>query len=311
MPSSSAAQHRWIGWLHSDPAAREKSGMSKAKVDEWLHADKGSPWKKRDDGGGITAGASDGIGGPAPSAQTMNPLSQNAQQHYQGMSTEQLAELAARLGPSQQGQLAQKVLMQKRMQPTQQLAGGGAMGISGSEASPWWTRSEARGADSGFLHGTTPGRADSVNTTAPGGAYVLPADVVAGLGEGNSLAGARVADAMFSTGPHGTPLPRGGGHRGMPSPPPAFREQAQNGGAIRLFKGGVADGQKVLLSDGEYIVSPAFCEKLGTIKHKGKVVDEGAKVRRKRGHGLLDRWVIEKRAEIIKDMKKLPGPVKT
>lgn len=265
----------------------------------------------RDDGGGITSGASTGIGGPAPSVQTANPLAQNQIQRYQGMSAEQLQELVARLGPSSQGQMAQRVLQQKRMQPAppaaapQTFDGGG--GISASQGSPWWTRAEARGADSGFLHGSTPGRADSVNTTAPGGAYVLPADVVSGLGEGNSLAGARVADAMFSTGPHGIPLPRGGKGMGIPRPPPAFREAAAQGGAIRLFKGGVADGQKVMLSDGEYVVSPAFCEALGTIKGK----NESPGVRRKRGHRMLDAWVVDKRAEIIKTMKTLPGPVKT
>lgn len=288
----------------------------------------------RDDGGGITGNA--GIGGPTPSASTMNPLSQNMIQRYAGMSPEQLQELVARLGPSQQGQMAQRVLQQKRMQPPAQqqaqpqqqpaipppgqqdmqpqgLRAGGALrraaagGISASQGSPWWTRAEARGADSGFLHGTTPGRADSVNTTAPGGSYVLPADVVAGLGEGNSLAGARVADAMFSSGPYGTSLPRGSGRSGAPRPPPAFRESAATGGAIRLFKGGVADGTPVMLSDGEYVVSPAFCEKLGTLKGK----DESPQIRRKRGHRLLDKWVMEKRAHIIKTMKKLPGPVKT
>jgi hypothetical protein len=45
--------------LHSNPEARAKSGMSEAKVNEWLHSDKGSPWKRRDDGGGVEGGAPD------------------------------------------------------------------------------------------------------------------------------------------------------------------------------------------------------------------------------------------------------------
>jgi hypothetical protein len=47
MPSTSAAQHRWIGWLHSNPEARAHSGMSQAKVDEWLHSDKWQPMEAR------------------------------------------------------------------------------------------------------------------------------------------------------------------------------------------------------------------------------------------------------------------------
>lgn len=257
----------------------------------------------RDDGGGITSGASTGIGGPAPSVQTANPLAQNQIQRYQGMSAEQLQELVARLGPSSQGQMAQRILQQKRMQPApaatapQTFDGGG--GISASEGSPWWTRQEARGADSGFLHGSTPGRADSVNTTAPGGSYILPADVVAGLGEGNSLAGARVADAMFSTGPHGISLPRGGKGMGIPRPPPAFREQVKNGGPIKLFNGGSSrNAAPVMLSHGEYVIPVETCRMLG-----------GGDA--KRGHKILDKWVVDKRAEIIKTMKTLPGPVRT
>ena len=67
MPSVSPAQHRWIGWLHSNPDALAHSGMSRAKVDEWLHSDKGSPWKHRDAGGGLTDPTSPALGGIAPS----------------------------------------------------------------------------------------------------------------------------------------------------------------------------------------------------------------------------------------------------
>lgn len=408
MPSSSAAQHRWIGWLHSDPEAQKQSGMSKAKVDEWLHADEGSPWEHRDDGGGITTGSQSGqgLGGISPSAQSMNPIVANAIQRYAGLPTEQLAELASRLGPgSQQGQMVQRILQQKRMMPqgAQQAqqqpqaqgaqvpqglqtppigqqpqplrrggamvrrveggnipygdprwmprysvndlrggglhtaiqalqsdddqkdlvdslnyhgyhvpqvlrargggmkrASGGDMGVSPSMASPWWTRAEARGSDSGFLHGSTPGRADSVLTTAPGGAYVLPADVVSGLGEGNSLAGARIAQAIFSTGPGGIPLPRGGGGRGPPRAPAEFREEAKSGGSIKLFKGGggTKKGTPVALSHGEFVVSPEYSLWLGN----GDI---------KRGHALLDKWVLEQRKKQIAKTKALPPPVKS
>lgn len=300
-----------------------------------------------DDGGGV----GDIQTGIAPSSQTMNPLVQSSIQRYAGLPTEKLAELVARLGPSQQGQLAQKVLQQKRMMPqpmapqTQQQtapnsipgapntpaastpvlpspqfkrggamkrAQGGDMGISPSMAAPWWTRAEARGSDSGFLHGSSPGRADSVLTTAPGGAYVLPSEVLSGLGEGNSLAGARIADAMFSSGPHGIGLPRGGRGMGPPRPPPAFREQASDGGPIKLFKGGAGgakNGTDVALSHGEFVISPEWCEAFGRGKDKTMAPD----VARKRAHRVLDKWVVHWLKEHAKTLVKLAkkGPVKT
>ncbi len=47
---------------------------------------------------------------------------------------------------------------------------------------------------SGLLNSAGPGRTDTINTNVPAGAYVIPADVVSGLGEGNTLAGSAVID---------------------------------------------------------------------------------------------------------------------
>ena len=57
----------------------------------------------------------------------------------------------------------------------------------------------------GFLHSTVPGRTDKLPISVKGGAYVLPADHVAALGQGNSLAGADIVNKMFKMGPYGTP----------------------------------------------------------------------------------------------------------
>ena len=178
--------------------------------------------RHRDSGGSV---GESGIGGVAPSSQSQNPLEQGMIQRYTSMPIEQLTELAARLGGTPQGQIIQRVLMQKRTmpQPQQQQQGqqqqpgqslqlpnlqpqapvqqarggttprramGGDMGISPSQGTPWWTRAEARSSDaSGYLHGATAGRADNIQTTAPGGAYVLPADVIAGLGRATASPG--------------------------------------------------------------------------------------------------------------------------
>jgi len=55
------------------------------------------------------------------------------------------------------------------------------------------------------------GRTDHHDMNVPNGAFVIPADVVSGLGEGNSLAGMKVIEHMF-------PHPNGGGSSGEPVP---------------------------------------------------------------------------------------------
>lgn len=266
-------------------------------------------------------------------------------QRYAQLPTEKLQELQARLGGTSQGQLVGRLLQQRRMmpqqtqtqtqapqqqaspipqptpvqtQPTQSFRKGGgivekrdfggSMGLS--EADPWWTRREATSADSGLLHGSTPGRADSVKTQAPPGSYIIPADVVAGLGEGNTLAGARVMQSILGSGPHGIPQARIGRGSGPPRPPAIPRqaqEELKTGGPVPVFKakpraggGDVADRDKtpVDLSDGEFVVHPHDCIRIG-----------GGDL--KAGHRVLDKWVIEQRKKHIAKLKALPGPVKS
>lgn len=328
--------------------------MSQSKADEWAHADKGSPWKhatgggiRRDDGGGILDPSDVGPIGITPTARTENPQQQQAIHNYDRQTPEKLQETLARLGgpSSQQGAIVARVLQQKQMQPQpSQFKRGGGMAkrdaggmMSSSQSSPWWTRSEARGAETsggGFLHGTSGGRADKVETSAPGGSYVLPADIIAGLGEGNGLAGARVTQEQLSTGPRGIPLPRAGGGRGSPHPPAPIREA--KGGTIPIYpeqrraSGGV-NGQSetpVLLSHGEFVCTPDECVRIGRGLHKFFLSPAGDKILRadrmkglleamdhdadrKRGHRILDAFVLHKRGEQVKKIASLPPPVKT
>lgn len=316
--------------------------MSQAKVDEWLHSDRGSPWEHHDTGGdtGSADPTSSTIGGLTPSSSTMNPLMQNLVQRYGSLSNEQLQELIARIGTSSTyGQVASKILSQRRIQPNaggqqqgqqsqqqvqtfqpQQLSnafqqsssmqppqqqssqqqpqgfayGGDPMGVSMSMASPWWTRSEARSADSGLLNGQSLGRADSVKTTAPSGSYVMPADVISGLGEGSTLAGARVMQEIVSSGPHGTPLPRMTHGRGPPTPLHVAAPAEAKGGGVQES---ASERTPVALSDGEFVVSPQQVAMLG-----------GGDV--KRGHRILDALVVKLRKRHIKKLSSLPGPVK-
>ena len=49
----------------------------------------------------------------------------------------------------------------------------------------------------GAIVGATGGRTDALPVDVPAGAFVLPADIVSALGEGNSLAGVKALDKMF------------------------------------------------------------------------------------------------------------------
>lgn len=251
---------------------------------------------RRDDGGALTS---------PPMGAT-----QAAARRYAAMPEEKLQEAALMLGSSPQGQIARRVLQQRRMTGGSQVTEGsqpmGATDTDGlqhralggpsfSEANPWWERQEAYAASrpaTGFLSGATPGRADSLKTTAPSGAYVMPADVIAGLGEGNSLSGAHVMDMILRSGPHGTPMPRGAKGMGPPRPPRPVSYQAKGGGV----QAGNEPAVPVALSHGEYVVSPEQVAALG-----------GGNV--KRGHRILDELVMELRARHIKKLKELKAPV--
>lgn len=250
-------------------------------------------FQKHEDGGGI--------GGIAPTTETMSPLMQGMIQRYSAMPPDKLAQLAVMMGGSPQGQIIQRILAQKRVQPTQQQNRGGVTRAPGGmmpmgQAVPSWSRQQERSevsgpGASGFLHGATPGRADQILTTAPAGAYVIPADVVSGLGEGNSLAGAKVMDRIIRSGPHGTPMPRGGGSRGLPHAP----------APLPAAKGGEIEGPNqtpVALSHGEFVVEPHHVAHWGS----GDM---------KLGHKIFDDFVVKMREHIIGQMKKLPGPVRS
>jgi hypothetical protein len=278
------------------------------------------------DSGGIVDPTQSGIGGVQPSAQAASPLMQGMIQRYSSLPTEKLQELSSMLGSSPQGQVVGHLLNQRRAMPNvaaaqprqapqqqqvtpmqqqapaavrrggevprRDMGGGMSMGTD----TPWWTRAEARSdqsGGSGFLAGSTAGRADALHTQAPGGSYILPADVVAGLGEGNSLAGARVVDTMLRTGPHGIPqAPARGGH-GPPSAPRLGSFQAKGGGVQGQVSG---TPTPVALSHGEYVVMPEHVVRIG-----------GGDL--KRGHRILDQWVQLERKRQIAKLKKLPGPV--
>jgi hypothetical protein len=164
-------------------------------------------------------------------------------------------------------------------------------GMPASQESPWWAKSDARG-ETGLIHAYSPGRTDTINMEPLAGSYVIPADVISGLGEGNTLAGAATMDRVLNSGPGGIPMPRGHEGRGPPEP-------ARQPTPIYKASGGtIGDGRvPIIAAGGEYTVSPEQVQALG----RGDM---------KRGHDLLDKFVLEIRRRTIKDLRKLPPPKK-
>ena len=147
----------------------------------------------------------------------------------------------------------------------------------------------------GFLHSAVPGRTDKLPISVSGGAYVLPADHVAAVGQGNSLAGANIVNRMFKMGPYGSqPMPMHAAHPQIPrlgnlTPKPP--KLSARGGAKHAGK-----PTPIIAAGGEIVIPPEkIIEKFGDLKH---------------GHKALDQWVLDTREQHIKTLKKLKPPKK-
>lgn len=151
----------------------------------------------------------------------------------------------------------------------------------------------------GIINMAVGGRTDHLPMNVLSNSYVLPADIVSGLGEGNTLAGSKILDQMFQMGPFGTKIPAGGGSPRFPQHQRTATEQMEPpkysaaGGTIRKDHEPV----QIIAAGGEYVVPPEVVEMLG----KG---DMDA------GHEYLDNFVKFVRHETAKTLKNLPGPRK-
>lgn len=152
---------------------------------------------------------------------------------------------------------------------------------------------------SGPIHSSVAGRTDHLPLTVESGSYVLPADVVGGMGEGNSIAGFKHLRRMFGGTPYGggkTPYGQSGGPYGGGKAP-----YGQSGGPYgsHLATGGEADsddpGVPIVAAGGEYVLSP----------HQVMFAGNGDLTA---GHRALDDFVKTMRAKIVKTMDNLPGP---
>ena len=133
------------------------------------------------------------------------------------------------------------------------------------------------------------GRTDHLPMHVKSGSYVVPADIVSSMGEGNTMAGFRSAKIVFG----GTPYTKKSGAYGQPSTP-------YGADLPRKAAGGPAREEPlvpIIAAGGEYVISPEEVMAIG-----GGDLDYG--------HRVLDAFVKKMRAKTIKTLKKLPGPKK-
>lgn len=126
----------------------------------------------------------------------------------------------------------------------------------------------------GPLKSQVPGRTDQLPISVARGAFVIPADVVSALGEGNTEAGNNILDQMFSA--HGST--------------DALRPRSSN--THRFAQGGVVP---IIAAGGEYVVDPESVANIG-----GGDMEAG--------HQIMDQFVKNVRAKTIKLLQSLPPP---
>jgi hypothetical protein len=110
----------------------------------------------------------------------------------------------------------------------------------------------------------------------PSGSYVIPADIISSMGEGNTMAGFRVAKRIFSR---------------------PINYMTGNPGVSAYAQGGSVEPVEIVAAGGEYVIHPDDVAYLG-----GEDMD--------RGHEELDKFVKLQRAKTVKTLKNLPGPKK-
>jgi hypothetical protein len=137
----------------------------------------------------------------------------------------------------------------------------------------------------GPIHSHVAGRTDHLPMHVPSGSYVIPADIVSAMGEGNTMAGFKQMKIIFGGTPYSGPtsVKMGGGPYGSNLPGKA--------------DGGETESVPIVAAGGEYVVSP----------EQVRMVGEGDL---ELGHRVLDEFVKTYRKKTIKTLQKLPGPKK-
>jgi hypothetical protein len=181
------------------------------------------------------------------------------------------------------------------------------------ETSPWFERQEASNEihmpQGGFLNSSIAGRTDRLPVAVGTDSFVVPAQEVAGVGQGNSLAGARILQEALRIGPHGVPHPQEIHGHGPPRPPgvpgEVTREMfgyASGGSGIGSDERGIAH---CLMAGGELVI-PAHDWTDGIHDYRGvRSVGEGDI---QEGHRRLRGMVKNIREHTIRFLRSAPPP---
>src|ERR1700685_35374 len=189
---------------------------------------------------------------------------------------------------------------QNNLQPVNGVmqANPAGMAFGGAPQMPWFAKAEARGLNmhTGPIMSAVPGRTDRHNMAVPSGSYVIPAESISHLGQSNTIAGMKIANNMFgASGPYGAGIPKMGRGMGLPKPPKPMGIPGDKGGARGEGTGTPVD---VVTAGGEFVIDPSVVEKIG-----------GGDI--KRGHKILDTWIMKLRKDHIRTLKGLKPPAKS
>jgi len=141
----------------------------------------------------------------------------------------------------------------------------------------------------GPIHSPVSGRTDHLPMTVESGSYVIPADIISSMGEGNTMSGFKIARHMFGSAPYSKDK--------LQQPYTAQAQPYEEGKPYGARAKGGATPVEIVAAGGEYVISPDDVTSLGEgdIDH---------------GHEILDEFVKGYRNKTIKTLQKLPGPKK-
>jgi len=158
---------------------------------------------------------------------------------------------------------------------------------------------QPRNVFSGPINTAVPGRTDRHHMNVKNGSYVIPAEVVSGIGQGNTAAGHNAINALFpKTKLHAGHAPKMGG---VPHQAKAMMHQMHMPRmAMPSAHGGAAEDDpehpEIVAAGGEHVLTPEQ-----VIARYGDL---------EKGHDILDKLMVMLHEQHIKDLKKYPGPKK-
>ena len=135
----------------------------------------------------------------------------------------------------------------------------------------------------GPIRSPVAGRTDHLPMHVHSGSSVIPADIISAMGEGNTEAGFKVANTIFTPAPEMKGMPGMDAQLGLPG--------KAGGGLIEPSSPPVP----IVAAGGEYVIHPDDVTRIG-----GGDID--------RGHRELDGFVKSYRAKTVQTLRKLPGP---